>query len=159
MNSSDIRFLRVGRLGVSFLVSAVLLISLLQGGHLYAQTQKAWPNVTNVATDCNGVRMATLTRSSTGRTYIRMAVWNSGVSTTNSFVVERQNGSKWEDVASVGDNAQQLQNYLNSYALHYDNSGVSEWQLLVGNLGGSQPQRRRHLPCLRGQARRVIHLT
>ncbi len=139
MNSSDIRFLRVGRLGVSFLVSAVLLISLLQGGHLYAQTPKAWPNVTNVATDCNGVRMATLTRSSTGRTYIRMAVWNSGVSTTNSFVVERQNGSKWEDVASVGDNAQQLQNYLNSYALHYDNSGVSEWQLLVGNLGGSQP--------------------
>lgn len=140
MNSSDIRFGIVRQFGVSFLVSAVLLISLLQGGHLYAQTPKQWPNLTTVATDCNGVRMATLKReNSSERVYLRMAVWNSGIATTNSFVVERLNGGNWEDVSSVGDIAQNLQTYLNDYAPHYDDSGISEWQLLAGNTGISKP--------------------
>ena len=105
---------------------------------LNAQVTQPWPTYFMTAGHCNGVRSFDLSLPNPlpagQHFYIRMAVWNSGVSVSNSFVVERLVGGNWEAVTGV-DPAYPLQTYLNDFTNYQDAhiSSAVEWELLKGD--------------------------
>lgn len=133
-----------GQLFVSVSALAVLYALVFPSVELHAQTTQPWPTYYNTLGHCNGVRAAQISLPNPvpagQRMYIRLAVWNSGIAVSNSFVVERLNGGKWEPVTGA-DPAVALQNRLNNYS-NYEDANVSptvEWEKFQGDMDNSTP--------------------
>jgi len=129
---------------VSSRAVAVLCVLAFSLSALHAQVTQPWPSYYTTAGHCNGVRSADLALPNPlpagQRLYIRLSVWNSGIAVSNSFVVERLVGGKWEPVSGA-DPAIALQNKLNNYS-NYKDANISatvEWEHFHGDMDNATP--------------------
>ncbi len=133
------RLLSCFKAKVTALSTVVMLCAILFPWSVgVAQTvTQPWPSylpTTPTGGNCNGVRTAQLSLPNPlpagQHLYIRLAVWNTGIAVSNSFIVERLVGGKWESVP-VTDPAFKLQDSLNQFS-QYDEANVTEWERFKG---------------------------